>query len=79
MLGFGDASKERVLSRKRYGSVRRAFIVTTEDKVLTKEFQQRMIENSSPDEVKVIQGSDHMVIMSKAHQLFNLLLSIAHK
>ncbi|KAJ8572317.1 hypothetical protein K7X08_008828 [Anisodus acutangulus] len=74
-----DVSKEMVLSSKRYGSVRRVFIVSAEDKLLKKEFQQCMIEKDPPDEVKEIQGSDHMVMMSKPLQLFNLLLSIAHK
>ncbi|MCE5166256.1 hypothetical protein HAX54_016504 [Datura stramonium] len=74
-----DVSKEIVLSSKRYGSVRRVFIVAAEDKLLRKEFQQRMIEKNPPDEVKEIQGSDHMVMMSKPLQLCNLLLSIGHK
>ncbi|KAK4724706.1 hypothetical protein R3W88_027485 [Solanum pinnatisectum] len=43
-----DISKEIVLSRKRYGSVR-------------KEFQKRIIEKNPPDEVEVIQSSDHDV------------------
>ncbi|XP_059276610.1 methyl jasmonate esterase 1-like [Lycium ferocissimum] len=74
-----DVSKETVLSSKRYGSVRRVFIVVVEDKVLKKEFQQLMIEKNPPDEVKEIQGSDHMGMMSKPHQLFTLLISMANK
>ncbi|XP_059314098.1 methyl jasmonate esterase 1-like [Lycium ferocissimum] len=74
-----DVSKEIVLSRKRYGSVRRAFIVATEDKVLKKEFQQLMIEKNPPDEVEVIQGSDTMTMMSKPHELSTTLLSFAKK
>ncbi|KAK4340278.1 hypothetical protein RND71_041740 [Anisodus tanguticus] len=59
-----DVNKEILLSSKRYGSVRRVFIVAAEDKLLKKEFQQRMIEKNPPDEVKEIPGSDHMVMMS---------------
>ncbi|KAJ8530118.1 hypothetical protein K7X08_036953 [Anisodus acutangulus] len=59
-----DVSKEILLSSKRYGSVRRVFIVAAEDKLLKKKFQQRMIEKNPPDEVKEIKGSDHMVMMS---------------
>ncbi|XP_070027734.1 methyl jasmonate esterase 1-like isoform X1 [Nicotiana sylvestris] len=74
-----DISKEMVLSNKRYGSVRRVFIVAAEDKTLLKEFQEWMIEKNPPDEVEEIPGSDHMVMMSKPLHLFNLLLRIAQK
>ncbi|PHT41971.1 hypothetical protein CQW23_20825 [Capsicum baccatum] len=74
-----DYSKEIVLSRKRYGSVRRVFIVSPEDKFLKKEFQQWMIKNNPPHEVEEIQGSGHMVMMSKPLQLFTKLLGIAAK
>ena len=74
-----DVSKEIILSRKRYGSIRRAFVVTSEDKLLKKEFQQLMIESNPPEEVKEIEGADHMVMMSKPLQLFTLIMSIAHK
>ncbi|PHU10517.1 hypothetical protein BC332_22377, partial [Capsicum chinense] len=46
-----DISKEMVLSRKKYGSVRRVFIGAAEDKILTKELQQYMIEKNPPDEM----------------------------
>ena len=72
-------SKEIILSRKRYGSIRRAFVVTSEDKLLKKEFQQLMIESNTPDEVKEIEGADHMVMMSKPHELFKFLLRFADK
>lgn len=74
-----DISKEMVLSNKRYGSVRRVFIIAAEDKTLHKEFQQWMIEKSPPDAVEEILGSDHMVMMSKPLRLFTLLLRIAQK
>uniref|UniRef100_M1CG12 Methylketone synthase Ia n=2 Tax=Solanum tuberosum TaxID=4113 RepID=M1CG12_SOLTU len=74
-----DVSKEIVLSSKRYGSVRRVFIVAAENKALTKEFSELMIEKNPPDEVKEIEGSDHVTMMSKPQQLFTTLLSIANK
>ena len=57
-----DISKDIVLSRTRYESVRRVFI-----------------EKNPPDEVEVIQDSDHMTMMSKPLQLFTTLLNIANK
>ncbi|XP_015163708.1 salicylic acid-binding protein 2-like [Solanum tuberosum] len=74
-----DVSMEIVLSRKRYGSVRKVFIVAADDNLLKKEIQKRMIEKNPPDEVEVIQGSDHMTMMSTPLQLFTTLLNIANK
>ncbi|XP_059314102.1 methyl jasmonate esterase 1-like [Lycium ferocissimum] len=79
LYSLDDISKEIVLSSKRYGYVRRVFIVAAEDKFLKKEFRQSMIEKNPPDEVEEIQGSDYMVMMSKPPQLFTYLLSIANK
>ncbi|TMW85600.1 hypothetical protein EJD97_022863 [Solanum chilense] len=74
-----DVSKEIVLSSKRYGSIRRVFIVAADSKASNKEFSQLMIEKNPPDEVKEIEGSDHVTMMSKPQQLFTTLLSIANK
>ncbi|XP_004230823.1 methyl jasmonate esterase 1 isoform X2 [Solanum lycopersicum] len=70
--------EEIVLSTKRYGSVKRVFIIAAESKALNKEFQYWMIENNPPDDVEEISGSDHMVMMSKPQQLFTTLLHIAN-
>uniref|UniRef100_M1CG04 Methylketone synthase I n=1 Tax=Solanum tuberosum TaxID=4113 RepID=M1CG04_SOLTU len=74
-----DFDKEILLSSKRYGLVRRVFIVATKDNALKKEFQKQMIEKNPPDEVEEIQGSNHMTMMSKPKELFTTLLSIANK
>ncbi|XP_015163710.1 salicylic acid-binding protein 2-like [Solanum tuberosum] len=74
-----DVAKEILLSSKRYGSVRRVFIVAAENEALKKEFSQLMIEKNPPDEVEEIQGSDHVIMMSKPQRFFTTLLSIANK
>ncbi|XP_049386010.1 methyl jasmonate esterase 1-like [Solanum stenotomum] len=74
-----DVAKEIVLSREKYGSVRRVFIVVAENKGLKKDFQQLLIEKNPPDEVEEIEGSDHMTMMSNPQQLFTTLLGIANK
>ncbi|PHU06552.1 hypothetical protein BC332_23041 [Capsicum chinense] len=74
-----DISKEMALSSDKYGSVRRVYIVAAEDKVLSKEFQQLMIEKNPPDQVEEISGSDHVPMISKPGQLFTLLMRIANK
>ncbi|KAH0670614.1 hypothetical protein KY289_025966 [Solanum tuberosum] len=74
-----DVSKEIVLSSKRYGLVKRVFIVAAENEALKKEFFKLMIEKNPPDEMEVIEGSDHATMMSKPQQLYTTLLSIANK
>ncbi|XP_060174414.1 methyl jasmonate esterase 1-like isoform X1 [Lycium barbarum] len=74
-----DMSKELKLSHKNYGSVSRVFILSNEDKVVTRDLQEWMIERNPPDEVEVIEGSDHMVMMSKPVELFVHFLHIAKK
>lgn len=65
------------LSDEKYGTVRRVFVVCQEDMVLKEDFQRWMIEKNPPDEVKVIKGADHMVMMSRPRELSALLLEIA--
>ncbi|PIA52368.1 hypothetical protein AQUCO_01000319v1 [Aquilegia coerulea] len=72
-----NMSKELTVSETKYGSVNRVFVVSGEDKVMTKEFQQWMIENNPTDIVKEITGSDHMVMLSKPQQLCACLQEIA--
>ncbi|PHU10521.1 hypothetical protein BC332_22381 [Capsicum chinense] len=79
LYSLDDISKEIILSSKKYGSVRRAYIVAAEDKLLSKEFQRLMIEKNPPDMVEEVSGSDHMPMMSKPGQLFTLLMRIANK
>ncbi|KAG5557233.1 hypothetical protein RHGRI_007485 [Rhododendron griersonianum] len=56
--------EELIFSRKKYGSVRRVFIVSEKDEVGKKDFQQWMIDKNPPDKVEKIRGSDHMVMIS---------------
>ncbi|XP_059653938.1 methyl jasmonate esterase 1-like [Cornus florida] len=74
-----DMSKELRLSSKKYGSVRRVFILSDKDRVGKKDFQRWMIKKNPPDEVKEVACSDHMVMMSKPAELWALLQDIAEK
>ncbi|KAK2991463.1 hypothetical protein RJ640_016498 [Escallonia rubra] len=74
-----DMSKELKLSSKKYGTVRRVFLISREDKVTNKDFQLWMIENNPLNQVEEITGSDHMVMMSKPAELFLHLQGIAEK
>lgn len=70
---------EEELTKEKYGSVRRVYIVTKEDNVVKPNLQEWMIENNPVNEVKVINGSDHMVMLSKPLELHSCLQEIAEK
>lgn len=69
--------KEVALTEENYGSVRRVYIVSKGDIIITKEIQKTIIENYPPHDVKEISGSDHTVMFSKPQHLSSLLQSIA--
>ncbi|XP_030973728.1 methylesterase 10-like isoform X2 [Quercus lobata] len=57
----------------------RVYIVCDQDNIIKEDFQRWMIENNPADEVKVITGSDHMVMFSKPKELSSCLQEIAEK
>ncbi|GLJ06214.1 hypothetical protein SUGI_0033530 [Cryptomeria japonica] len=63
---------------KNYGSVRRIFVVSKEDKVIVEAFQRKMIAGNPPQMVYEIEGSDHTVFFSKPLQLAEVLMKIAN-
>ncbi|ONH96614.1 hypothetical protein PRUPE_7G141000 [Prunus persica] len=67
------------LTKENYGSVPRVFIVAEQDHAIVLDVQNFMIKNNPPDEVKVIKGSDHMVMLSRPVELFSDLQDIAEK
>ncbi|KAL5099334.1 hypothetical protein RYX36_003661 [Vicia faba] len=78
-LFMEDLSQVDNLSKERYESVPRAYIVADEDLTIPVEFQEWMIQNAGIDFVKVINGSDHMPMLSKTQELCLFLLEIANK
>eukprot|EP00258_Populus_trichocarpa_P047905 XP_024463924.1 probable esterase PIR7A isoform X2 [Populus trichocarpa] len=74
-----ELSRDLVLTREKYGSVKRVFIIAEKDLILEKDFQQWMIQKNPPDEVKEILGSDHMSMMSKPKELWACLQRISKK
>lgn len=66
-------------TKDRYGSVPRVFAICGDDMLSNKENQQAMIERAEVDEVDVIQGADHMVMLSKPKDLFDYLLKTSGK
>lgn len=77
LLNDANSTMDVVLSKEKDGSVSRVYVVIDEDKILKKDFQQWMIENNPTEEVKDITGADHMVMLSKPHELCACLQNIA--
>ncbi|PON54031.1 Alpha/beta hydrolase fold [Parasponia andersonii] len=72
-------TKEVKLTEERYGSVPRVFIMCDQDNGLEVSLQKWMIERNPPLEVRVINGTDHMVIATKPLKIFSNLIEIAEK
>ncbi|CAH2064475.1 unnamed protein product, partial [Thlaspi arvense] len=70
---------EDLVTKERYGSGKRVFILCEGDNVLPEEIQKWMISNYEPDEVKVIEEAGHMAMITKPQQLSQLLKEIAAK
>ncbi|KAJ8566845.1 hypothetical protein K7X08_001605 [Anisodus acutangulus] len=74
-----DISNEGLLTQEKYGSVKRVYVVCQDDLVMEEEFQMYNIEKSTPHEVKIIDKSGHMVMISQAQKLSICLQEIASK
>ena len=71
--------KQTKLTKGKYGSVRRVFIVCDQDLAIDESLQRWMIERNPPNEVKVINGTNHMVLFTRPIKLFSYLGEIAEK
>ncbi|CAL9026925.1 unnamed protein product [Prunus brigantina] len=71
---FSDDIK---LTIEKYGSVRRVFIGCDQDHIVTEKWRMLMINKNPPNEVKLINGSDHMVMFSRPLELFSYLKEVA--
>ncbi|EOX91303.1 Alpha/beta hydrolase fold-1 - like 10 [Theobroma cacao] len=76
---MNDLSKESLLTKEKFGSVNRVFIVCNEDLLIKESLQKWYIEHSRTDDVKVIAGADHMPMFSKPKELCQCLQEIAEK
>ncbi|XP_076954425.1 methylesterase 10-like [Bidens hawaiensis] len=64
-----DMSKEGLLTREKYGSISRVYVVCEDDRVMDEEFQRFIIKDSPPKEVKSFPGAGHKIMMSKSKDL----------
>ncbi|CAN1829340.1 Methyl jasmonate esterase 1 [Linum perenne] len=72
-----QAEKDTTVTRERFGTVPRAFVVCDEEESGTLQWWQ--IKNNPPDDYVVIEGSDHMVMFSKPGPLVDYLLKLGAK
>ncbi|XP_050363036.1 methyl jasmonate esterase 1-like [Argentina anserina] len=70
-------NEEIRLTDEKYGLVPRVCIMSDQDLTIEEDIQLWMIKENPPNEVKVINGSDHMVMLSRPLELFSHLLQIA--
>ncbi|KAJ3681434.1 hypothetical protein LUZ60_015923 [Juncus effusus] len=65
------------LTSENYGSVRRFYIQTLEDYMLSPDVQEKLVRESSPHGVFKIKGGDHCPFFSKPQALHKILVEIA--
>ncbi|XP_012079160.1 methylesterase 3 isoform X2 [Jatropha curcas] len=70
---------EAVLTKEKFGSVSRIFIVCGQDKVYSEDFQRWMVQKNPPNEIMVISDSDHMLMISRPQDFCSCLEDIAKK
>ncbi|KAJ0972852.1 hypothetical protein J5N97_020811 [Dioscorea zingiberensis] len=64
------------LTPENYGSVRRYFIQTLDDRMLSSDVQEKLVRENQPHGVYKIKGSDHCPFFSKPLSLNKILLEI---
>ncbi|KAJ6678490.1 METHYLESTERASE FAMILY MEMBER [Salix viminalis] len=73
-----EATQEKVwVTKERFGSVPRVYIICDQDNIMKEALQRWIIENNPPDEVKVVSGSDHMLMFSKPQEMCSCLQEVA--
>ncbi|WCJ29050.1 methyl esterase 1 [Euphorbia peplus] len=72
-----DLATARNFTNERYGSVRRVYIISQDDRSIPLEFQKWMIENNPVDQVFNIVDSDHGPMSSQPEELTHHLSKIA--
>lgn len=65
------------LTPENYGTVRRFFIQTLDDRMLSPDIQEKLVRENPPQGVYNIKGSDHCPFFSKPQSLNKILLEIA--
>ncbi|KAL6187797.1 hypothetical protein ACLB2K_039192 [Fragaria x ananassa] len=76
-IPFAPVTEKLSLSDKKYGSVRRFFIVTQEDHAISVTLQEAMLESNPPEQFYRLKGSDHAPFFSRPQALHRILVEIS--
>ncbi|XP_074295411.1 salicylic acid-binding protein 2-like [Silene latifolia] len=68
---------ETKLSEDKYGSVKRVYVVCTEDQAIIQVYQRWLANNSGVMEVEELEGADHMPMFCMPQELCDCLIKIA--
>ena len=74
-----DMSNELILTKDKYGSVNRVYIISEKDMIVNRDIEQWMLKNNQPNRVVEIRGSDHMIMMSKPIELWSHIQNFLEK
>jgi pimeloyl-ACP methyl ester carboxylesterase len=74
---FSVSAELLKLSKERYGSIRRFYIMLMKDRLFPPEYQEYSIAQNPPEKIFKMHASDHSPFFSKPRQLCNLVLHIA--
>ncbi|KAF2310841.1 hypothetical protein GH714_017569 [Hevea brasiliensis] len=74
---IGPVMEKLSLTSEKYGTSRRFFIQTLDDRALSPDVQEKLVRENPPEGVFKIKGSDHCPFFSKPQSLHKILLEIA--
>ncbi|XWS16310.1 hypothetical protein CRYUN_Cryun34aG0074100 [Craigia yunnanensis] len=73
---LGPIMEKLSLSPKKYGTGRRFYIQTLDDRALSPDVQEKLVRENPPERVFKIKGSDHCPFFSKPQSLHKILVEI---
>ncbi|XP_048332116.2 putative methylesterase 14, chloroplastic isoform X2 [Ziziphus jujuba] len=76
-IPLGPVMEKLSLSAENYGTGRRFFIQTLDDRALSPDVQEKLVRENPPEGVYKIKGSDHSPFFSKPQSLHKILVEIA--
>lgn len=70
-------AKRKKFTKEGYGSIKRIYVWTEEDKIFLTEFQQWQIVNYKPSMVYEVKGGDHKLQLTKTKEIAKILQEVA--
>jgi len=74
---LGPIMEKLSLTPENYGTARRFYIQTLDDRALSPDVQEKLVRENPPEGVFKIKGSDHCPFFSKPQSLHKILVEIA--